>query len=104
MTIKLPSAGCTTILPGATSLSFIVAATQIGVELQIISAATSAALVGAGLLSAVLFPPIALSLLQRSSSKPVPSVPDQRAEASSAARSLVVARTGRRRGKVQRRR
>jgi Kef-type K+ transport system membrane component KefB len=50
----------------ATSLSFIVAATQIGLELGLVSSATAAALVGAGLLSAVLFPPIALSLLERS--------------------------------------
>ena len=49
----------------ATSLSFIVAATQIGLELGLITSATSAALVGAGLLSAVLFPPIGLSLLGR---------------------------------------
>jgi hypothetical protein len=48
----------------ATSLSFIVAATQIGVELQLLTSATAAGLVGAGLLSAVLFPPIGLALLQ----------------------------------------
>jgi Kef-type K+ transport system membrane component KefB len=47
----------------ATSLSFIVAATQIGLELHLITSATAAALVGAGLLSAVLFPPIGLTLL-----------------------------------------
>ncbi len=49
----------------ATSLSFIAAATQIGLQLGLIGSSTSAALVGAGLLSAVLFPPIGLSLLQR---------------------------------------
>jgi Kef-type K+ transport system membrane component KefB len=47
----------------ATSLSFIVAATQIGVQLHLITSGTAAALVGAGLLSAVLFPPIALGLI-----------------------------------------
>jgi Kef-type K+ transport system membrane component KefB len=46
----------------ATSLSFIVAATQIGVELHLIPSSTAAALVGAGLLSAALFPPVALAL------------------------------------------
>jgi hypothetical protein len=50
----------------ATSLSFIVAATQIGVGLGLISSAMAAALVGAGLVSAVLFPPIALSIMGRS--------------------------------------
>lgn len=50
----------------ATSLSFIVAATQIGVGLGLISSAMAAALVGAGLLSAVLFPPIALAIMGRS--------------------------------------
>ena len=40
----------------ATSLPFIVAATAIGRELDLIDAAGSAALIGAGLLSVVLFP------------------------------------------------
>src|SRR4051812_6627299 len=44
----------------ATSLPFIVAATAIGVELGVIDAATSAALIAAGLLSVVLFPALAL--------------------------------------------
>jgi len=47
----------------ATSLSFIVAATQIGAQLHLVTSGTAAALVGAGLLSAVLFPPIALGLI-----------------------------------------
>jgi Kef-type K+ transport system membrane component KefB len=49
----------------ATSLPFIVAATAIGRELDLIDAAASAALVGAGLLSVVLFPLGGLLLLQR---------------------------------------
>ena len=49
----------------ATSLPFIVTASQIGVELGQISAVTGAALVFAGLLSVLLFPVIALSLLRR---------------------------------------
>lgn len=57
----------------ATSLSFIVAATQIGLELGLITSATSAALVGAGLLSAVLFPPIGLALLDDSRARTVPA-------------------------------
>jgi len=49
----------------ATSLPFIVAATAIGMELGLIDAATSAALVGAGLLSVLLFPLAGLVLLRR---------------------------------------
>ena len=48
----------------ATSLPFIVAATTIGLDLQLISAATGAALVGAGLVSVVAFPVLALMLLR----------------------------------------
>ena len=48
----------------ATSLPFIVAATQIGVAIHVVDAATAAAFVGAGLLSALLFPTIALGLLR----------------------------------------
>jgi Kef-type K+ transport system membrane component KefB len=47
----------------ATSLSFIVAAVQIGTSLGQITAATGAALIGAGLLSVMLFPLFALILL-----------------------------------------
>ena len=43
----------------ATSLPFIVAASMIGVELGVIGEATSAALIGAGLLSVVVFPLLA---------------------------------------------
>jgi Kef-type K+ transport system membrane component KefB len=49
----------------ATSLPFIVAATAIGRELGLIDAAGSAALIGAGLLSVVLFPLGGLLLLRR---------------------------------------
>jgi Kef-type K+ transport system membrane component KefB len=46
----------------ATSLPFIVAATAIGLDLGVIDAATSAALIAAGLLSVVIFPAAALAL------------------------------------------
>jgi Kef-type K+ transport system membrane component KefB len=48
----------------ATSLPFIVAAAQIGMELGTISQATGAALVGAGILSVLLFPLAALTVLK----------------------------------------
>ena len=51
----------------ATSLPFIVAATAIGMELGLIDAAASAALVGAGLLSVLAFPLTGLVLLRRTS-------------------------------------
>jgi Kef-type K+ transport system membrane component KefB len=49
----------------ATSLPFIVAATAIGLELGLIDAAESAALIGAGLLSVLIFPVTGLALLRR---------------------------------------
>jgi len=49
----------------ATSLPFIVAATQIGIQLGVLTEATSAALIAAGLLSVLIFPAVALSLLRR---------------------------------------
>jgi len=49
----------------ATSLPFIVAATAIGRELGLIDAAGSAALIGAGLISVLLFPLAGLMLLRR---------------------------------------
>ena len=49
----------------ATSLPFIVAATAIGEDLGLIDAATSAGFIAAGLLSVLLFPVAALSLLRR---------------------------------------
>jgi Kef-type K+ transport system membrane component KefB len=48
----------------ATSLPFLVAATAIGLEMGLIDAADSAALVGAGLLSVVAFPVAGLALLR----------------------------------------
>ena len=47
----------------ATSLSFIVVAAQLGMELDVIGAATGAALVAAGLLSVLIFPLLALTVL-----------------------------------------
>jgi Kef-type K+ transport system membrane component KefB len=49
----------------ATSLPFIVAATAIGMDLGLIDAAASAALIGAGLLSVLIFPLTGLVLLRR---------------------------------------
>jgi Kef-type K+ transport system membrane component KefB len=49
----------------ATSLPFIVAATQIGVSLGVITKASAAALIAAGLLSVIIFPAAGLSLLRR---------------------------------------
>src|SRR5713226_7715944 len=54
----------------ATSLSFIVAATQIGRELGLITKTTGAALIAAGVLSVLIFPIIALTLLRRSEPSP----------------------------------
>ena len=53
----------------ATSLPFIVAATAIGRELDLIDAAASAAMIGAGLLSVLLFPLGGLLLLRRTPSE-----------------------------------
>jgi Kef-type K+ transport system membrane component KefB len=53
----------------ATSLPFIVAATAIGRELDLIDAAASAAMIGAGLLSVLLFPLVGLVLLRRAPSE-----------------------------------
>ena len=52
----------------ATSLPFIVAATAIGMDLHLIDAAGSAALIGAGLLSVLIFPLAGLLLLRRAPS------------------------------------
>jgi Kef-type K+ transport system membrane component KefB len=60
----------------ATSLPFIVAASMIGQQLGLITEASAAALIAAGLLSVVIFPALGLSLLRRGSMKPkmVPSL------------------------------
>jgi len=63
----------------ATSLPFIVAATQIGVELGNLSAVTAAAIVSAGLLSVLIFPAVALSLLREPSDDGGEALPSQRA-------------------------
>jgi Kef-type K+ transport system membrane component KefB len=60
----------------ATSLPFIVAATAIGMDLGLIDAAASAALIGAGLLSVLLFPLAGLVLLKRSDATVEPVEPD----------------------------
>ena len=57
----------------ATSLTFIVAASQIGLDLGLITKATSAALIAAGLLSVLLFPLLALTVLGRGESITAPS-------------------------------
>jgi Kef-type K+ transport system membrane component KefB len=49
----------------ATSLSFLIVAGQLGVDLDLISAVNYTALVAAGLLSVIVFPLVALSLLRR---------------------------------------
>jgi Kef-type K+ transport system membrane component KefB len=54
----------------ATSLPFIVAATAIGMNLHLIDAAASAALIGAGLLSVLIFPLTGLLLLRRGAPAP----------------------------------
>src|SRR5207249_61499 len=67
----------------ATSLPFIVAAAQIGMELGQLDQATGAALVAAGLLSVLLFPLAAVSVL-RAEPAPGPGTPRARAAPSPA--------------------
>jgi Kef-type K+ transport system membrane component KefB len=55
------------VLMQSTSLPFIVAATQVGLALGVVTAANAAALIAAGLLSVVIFPALSLSLLRRAS-------------------------------------
>ena len=57
----------------ATSLSFIVAASQIGLELGLITKATGAALIAAGLLSVLIFPLLALTFLRRAEEVSTPA-------------------------------
>ena len=61
----------------ATSLPFIVAAVAIGEDLDLVTAAEGAALIGAGLLSVLLFPVIGLGLLKGSGEKPKKPDEDQ---------------------------
>jgi Kef-type K+ transport system membrane component KefB len=63
----------------ATSLSFLVVAGQVGVQLGLIRPAASAALIAAGLLSVLLFPLTALTLLRGGGQKPEDLLePDER--------------------------
>jgi Kef-type K+ transport system membrane component KefB len=65
----------------STSLPFIVAATAIGVELGLLDGAQGAALVGAGLLSVLLFPAIGLSLMRGdATAAAAPAEPEAEAE------------------------
>src|SRR6266516_4743586 len=61
----------------ATSLGFFVVAGQIGMELGLLSRANGAALIAAGLLSVMLFPLGALSLLRRSGGAPAAEGPQE---------------------------
>ena len=54
----------------ATSLPFIVAATQIGLDLDVVTEANAAAFIAAGLLSVLIFPITALSLLPSTEIRP----------------------------------
>ena len=54
----------------ATSLPFIVTATAIGMELDLMGGAEAAALIAAGLVSVLVFPVTGLSLLHRSEPAP----------------------------------
>jgi Kef-type K+ transport system membrane component KefB len=63
------------VLMQATSLPFIVAATQIGLTLHVVSAANAAALIAAGLLSVVAFPALSLVLLKRGAQRTVAPAP-----------------------------
>ena len=70
----------------ATSLPFIVTATQIGVALGKITPVTAAALVCAGLLSVLIFPLLALGMLR--SGEPEPAEPESAAPGAAAAEPL----------------
>jgi len=59
----------------ATSLPFIVAASMIGIELDLLDEATGAALIAAGLLSVLLFPLLALTILRRGEAAPAARAP-----------------------------
>jgi Kef-type K+ transport system membrane component KefB len=68
-TFDRPSVAAAALLQ-ATSLPFIVTATQIGVLTGLMTPVTAAALICAGLVSVIVFPTIALSLLRRSAGPP----------------------------------
>jgi Kef-type K+ transport system membrane component KefB len=65
----------------ATSLPFIVTAAEIGAAVDIISPVTAAALISAGLLSVLLFPPIALAQARRLDTSGRVVVPAETADA-----------------------
>ena len=56
----------------ATTLPFVVAATQIGMELGVLTRANGAALVAAGLVSVLVFPAAALAVLRGGTRSPAP--------------------------------
>ncbi len=60
----------------ATSLTFVIVATQIGVAAHLISTTTSASLLAAGLLSAALYPALALRLLTTAPPAAPPDAPE----------------------------
>jgi Kef-type K+ transport system membrane component KefB len=64
----------------ATSLPFLVTATMIGADLGVVSPVNAAALVGAGVVSVLVFPPVALGLLRQptASAAPPPRPPATR--------------------------
>lgn len=68
-----------TALLQATSLPFIVAATAIGLNLKLLDGAQAAALIGAGLLSVLLFPALALGILRggEASNPPMPDAAEE---------------------------
>jgi Kef-type K+ transport system membrane component KefB len=68
-TFDRPSVGAAALLQ-ATSLPFIVTATQIGVLTGLMTPVTAAALICAGLVSVIVFPTLALSLLRKSATAP----------------------------------
>jgi Kef-type K+ transport system membrane component KefB len=57
----------------ATSLPFLVTATMIGTDLGVVSPVNAAALVGAGVVSVLVFPPVALGLLRQRTASAAPS-------------------------------
>ena len=67
----------------ATALPIIVAVTQIGVDQKVLASSTAAALVGAGMLSVLLFPLIALGHRKRSPESPAYVPPPGEADAAS---------------------
>jgi Kef-type K+ transport system membrane component KefB len=54
----------------ATSLPFIVAAAEIGLELRVLGEGTAAGMIAAGLLSVLLFPLVALTMLRQGEPAP----------------------------------